>query len=562
MKLTTITKRILALFAVSVLVVTCTKLDVKVYSVLPNDQFWNTPAEIAQGKAPAYQALTGIGPDQAQFWLQSMSADEMITPTRGGDWGDGGMWGKPYFHTLTAGDDMVNGCWSNIFAGVGKCNFIIYTLQNLSPAPVTLEKDVAEVKALRCYFFYLGLDMFGNIPYVTNFKIDPTTVVNIPRAQVFDSLEADLKSVIPLLTEETGASTFGKMTKWFGYSMLAKLYLNAEVYTGTPRYADCIAACDNVINSGKFALNESYFDNFGVNLITPEDIFVIPYDKNYIPHQYTTVSTLMSNNAYSFGITTNYGNNGMSITRDFYKFFDTTSTYTYAPVNGFINTYRTFNDQRSGQILIGQQYVNGIPYPPYKNVLYSSTNTAPAGDPYNASSSAIKLYDQQSHLPLAYYDTMTEFSNASDYFRLAGLRNIKYYPQPGPTGDFMSNQQPLSRYADILLMKAESLVRTGSDLSTALDLVNAVRERAYSGSTAHDWTLADLTLPNLLAERAREFAWELTRRTDVIRFGVFGIARTYPPKPADADDHFEILPIPSQQHLTNPNLTQNPGYTF
>lgn len=555
-------KVIFTLILISFFAVTCTKLDVKVYSVLPNEEFWKTPEEIAAGKAPAYQALTGIGPDHAQFWIQSMTSDEMVTPTRGGDWGDGGAWGKPYFHTQLADDNMVNDAWSNIFAGVGKCNFIIYTLQNLNPVPATLDKDVAEIKAIRSYFFYLGLDLFGNIPYVTNFKIDPTTVVNIPRKQVFDSVENDLKSVIPLLSEETGANTFGKMTKWFAYSILAKMYLNSNVYTGTARWDDCVKACDSIINSGKFSLEANYYDNFGVNKITAENIMVIPYDKNFILGQYTTVSTIMSNNAYTFGITTNYGNNGMSITRDFYKNFDTSSVYSVREENGFTNTYRTFNDQRSGQVLVGQQFVKGIPYPPHKDILYASTNTAPAGDPWDPNSSAIMLYDQQSHLPLKYYDTMVQFSNGSDYFRFAGLRNIKYYPQPGPTGDYMSNQQPLSRYSDILLMKAESLVRSGTNLADALHLVNLVRERAYSGSTAFDWTPADLTLPNLLAERAREFAWELVRRTDVIRFGTFGNAKTYPPKPADPDSHLELLPVPAQQHLTNSNLTQNPGYTW
>ncbi|HSB93820.1 MAG TPA: RagB/SusD family nutrient uptake outer membrane protein [Flavitalea sp.] len=562
MKLLRFFKTALALMSVCVLGVTCTKLDVKVYSVLANEDFWKTPEEIAAGKAPAYQALTGVGPDHSGFWIQSMTADEMVTPTRGGDWGDGGAWGKPYFHTQLADDNFVNGAWSDIFAGVGKCNFIIYTLENLNPAPVTLEKDLAEIRAVRSYFFSVGLDLFGNIPYVTNFKVDPTTVVNIPRAQVFDSIEADLKAVLPLLTEETGLSTYGKMTKWFAYAILAKMYVNAEVYTGTPRWADCVTMCNNIIQSGKFSLSPNYFDNFGVNLPTPENLMVIPYDKNFIGGQYTTVSTIMSNNAYSFGITTNYGNNGMSVTRDFYKNFDTTSVYYSQMVNGFVNTYRTFNDQRTGQILVGQQYVAGIPYPPYKDILFNSTNTAPAGDPWDPSSSAIKLYDQQSHLPLAYYDTMVQFSNSSDYFRLAGLRNIKYYPQPGPTGDYMSNQQPLSRYADVLLMKGEALLRSGTSLDEALASVNEVRRRAYSGSTAHDWTMADLTLPNLLAERGREMAWELVRRTDVIRFGTFGNAKTYPPKPADADDHFELLPIPVAQHLTNPNLTQNPGYSW
>jgi len=281
-------------------------------------------------------------------------------------------------------------------------------------------------------------------------------------------------------------STFGKMTKWFAYAILAKMYVNAEVYTGTPRWADCVMMCNNIIASQKFSLTPNYFDNFGVNLPTAENLMVIPYDKNFIGGQYTTVSTLMSNNAYSFGITTNYGNNGMSVTRDFYKNFDTSSVYYSQMVNGFINTYRTFNDQRTGQILIGQQYVAGIPYPPHKDILFHSTNTAPAGDPWDASSSAIKLYDQQSHLPLAYYDTMVQFSNGSDYFRLAGLRNIKYYPQPGPTGDYMSNQQPLSRYADVLLMKAEALLRSNTSLDEALASVNEVRRRAYSGSAAYD----------------------------------------------------------------------------
>jgi len=562
MKLFKITKTLLGLIMFSVLGATCTKLDVKVYSVLANDDFWKTPEEVAAGKAPAYQALTRVGPNTGVWYSQSMNADEMVTPTRGGDWGDGGAWGKPYFHTQLADDDKVREAWNDIFAGVGKCNFIIYTLEHLDPAPATLEKDVAEMKAIRSYFFFVGLDLFGNIPYVTNFKIDPTTVVNIPRAQVFDSIENDLKAVLPLLTEETGVTTFGKMTKWWAYSILAKLYLNAEVYKGTPRWEDCVLMCDNIINSGKFELAPNYFDNFGVNVITPENIMVIPYNKNFIPNQYTTVSTIMSNNAYTFGITTNYGNNGMSITRDFYKYFDTTSTYYSQSVNGFVNTYRTFNDQRSGQILIGQQYVNGIPYPPYKDILFSSTNTAPAGDPWDPTSSAIMLYDQQSHLPLSYYDTMVQFSNGADYFRLAGLRCIKYYPQPGPTGDDMSNQQPLERYADVLLMKAEALLRSNQNLGVAVDLVNQVRRRAYSGSSAHDWTVTDLTLDNILAERGKEFLWELMRRTDVVRFGTYGNAKIYPPKEADADDHFELLPIPVSAHLTNPNLTQNPGYTW
>jgi len=117
------------------------------------------------------------------------------------------------------------------------------------------------------------------------------------------------------------------------------------------------------------------------------------------------------------------------------------------------------------------------------------------------------------------------------------------------------------RLADILLMKAEAELRSGTNLGDALENVNMVRRRAYSGSTAHDWQSADLTLNNLYAERAKEMAWEMVRRQDMIRFGHFLDARTVPDKPADdADKHTYLLPIPPAVILSNPNILQNPGY--
>lgn len=569
MKLIKITKRILSLVLVCTFGITCTKLDTKVYSVLANENFWKTPDQITAGKAPAYQALYAMGGDASHYYNSAMNADEMVTPTRGGDWGDGGAWGKPYYHTQTPDEGWVNGCWADIFAGVGKCNFIIYTLQHLDPAPASLQADVAEIKAIRSFFFLRGIDLFGNIPYVTNFKIDASTVINIPRTQVFDSLENDLKASIPLLSDATDVSTYGKMTKWFAKGMLAKLYLNAEIYkgagAGASYFSKCAAECNDIISSGKFQLTNDYYENFGVNNISTENLFSLPYNRDLISGQRMACTSIMSNNAYTFGVTAQWGNNGMSVTDEYYHNFDTSSVYYSIPSDAYINTYRTFNDQRSGQILIGQQYVNGIKYPPYKDILYASTNTAKAGDPFDPASAAIKLYDNQSHLPLSYYGKMTEFANGQDSFRLSGLRMIKWYPQPGNpssvNGDMMSNQLPILRYADILLMQAEVLKRSGGSLSTALDLVNQVRARAY-GSHEHDWTSGDLTYTNLLAERARELTWEQWRRNDLIRFGTYGAARLYPPKPADADRHLELLPIPVSAHLTNPNLTQNPGYTW
>jgi hypothetical protein len=115
------------------------------------------------------------------------------------------------------------------------------------------------------------------------------------------------------------------------------------------------------------------------------------------------------------------------------------------------------------------------------------------------------------------------------------------------------------RLADAYLMKAEAELRSGTNLSDALASVNIVRERAYAGTT-HNWTAANLTLPNLLAERQREFTWEGWGRQDAIRFGTFGNARK-PGKSADpGDKHLEIFPIPAPQIVSNPNLKQNAGY--
>ncbi len=148
---------------------------------------------------------------------------------------------------------------------------------------------------------------------------------------------------------------------------------------------------------------------------------------------------------------------------------------------------------------------------------------------------------------------------------LVGARNIKYFPDANIPYD-QSNDMVVFRLADILLMKAEALLRAGSDQTTALSLVNQIRERAY-GNSDHDITFGDLTLDFILAERARELSWEGWRRNDLIRYEVgagtvskyFGAPRA-PEKAADPDAHYQIFPIPQLQMASNPNLVQNPGY--
>ena len=560
----------------------CTKLNVKTYSVLPAAEYWSNPANIAAGKLAPYTALGNVVGGSGVSHMMEIPSDEMVFPTRGTDWYDGGQWARMYYHQNEPSDvdGNVDGCWQGCLSGVSKCNYVILTLQAL-PAGTdpNLDADVAEMQALRSIFYYKAMVLFGNFPYV-NYAVDPTKVTQTPMATIFDSLETTLKAVIPNLATNVDNSTYGKVTRYAAFALLARMYLNAKYYTGTDRSADCIAMCDSIINSSNYSLEKDYFDCFnGIHNMSKENILVVPGDQTGQTYTNGIVqASIEFNSALTFGIPCcNYGNNGASTTKDFYQYFDTASVYSsnIEQINGRTvhNTLRTFNDMRTGQYLVGQQFQgDGVTnYPPYKNWIVanddpcctydgnsSTTKTTKIGDDYNSQLS-----------PVVYYDTMNEFSFGTSpaYFRHAGVRNIKYWPQPGlPPNNHMGNAWVVFRMADVYLMRGEAYYWLGNSGNALLD-INVVRRRAYNDSTsAHDWGSADLTPDNILQERGRELAWEDVRRIDQIRMQVytgtpyFTRARSYPPKPADPDTHTFWLPVPTVEINTNPNLKQNPGY--
>jgi hypothetical protein len=548
--------------------ISCTKLDSKVYSVVPNSEFWQTPAEVAAGVAPAYAALDNI--PEGDLELVAASSDEMVIPIRGADWLDGNQHTQEWQHNWTSGNPSMNGMWSDIYGGIGKANFTLSIVNSLPNPPSNLAAINAEVRALRAYFYFLAMDRFGNVPYVTSFNVDPSTVTNLPRNQVFDSIVNELTAVIPLLATNVDATTYGRFTKLAAHALLAKLYLNAQVYSasavggqGTTMWTQAISECDSVILSGNYSLLTNYFDNFSPTNSTilsgGENIFVVPFDKVNIGDNNWEMATLHYQNNLNFPISGSPWN-GFCSTADYYSKFDTSSLYT---IKGS-TTFRTFLDQRSGQYLIGQQYQLPFTYPPSSNVVYSA-------------SPSLIINDLQFGIPLIFNPVVSSLSDPSGAFRAAGLRNIKYFPEGGTAGN-QSNDMVLFRLADIYLMRAEADLRANATVSgTSLKYINAVRERAYGGANITnpntgnpitvDWTAGAVTLNSLLDERARELSWESWRRNDLIRYDVangtfnqyFGAARN-PGKAADADAHWQIFPIPAQQLTANANLKQNPQY--
>jgi hypothetical protein len=489
----------------------CTKLDKKLYSVEPTNNFYQTPAQLAAGVAPAYIALQSI-PDGNVDQMNEITTDEIIVPTRGNDWYDGGQWAGLWLHSFKP-DVFVNGGWSDLNNGIGKINFTLSILNGLATKPSNYAAVVAELKVLRAYFFFQLMDMFGNVPVVTDYNTDPSKVTQMARPQVYAFLETELTTNIPLLSATVDKTTYGRITQYSGYMILAKLYMNAQVYTGTPQWTKAITTLNSVITSGKYILQPNYFDNFSTtNEGSTENILVVPFDKVKIPNMNWEMQTLHYQSNVTFGLTG-------------------------SPWNGFCSTADVINkfdpaDARKAQFLIGQQY---------------------------AADGITPLNDAQTNLPLIFDPNITALSDASGAFRLAGARNIKYHPEAG-TGGNQSNDMVIFRLADAYLMLAEASMHNG-DMATALTSVNKVRFRA--GVPA--WTLTDLTWQGLLDERSREMMWEGWRRNDMIRFEVatgtpyFTAARA-PAKTQDPDQHTFIFPIPSPQLISNPNLKQNPGY--
>ncbi|WP_184545423.1 RagB/SusD family nutrient uptake outer membrane protein [Mucilaginibacter sp. FT3.2] len=486
----------------------CKKLDQNTYTVVPVDQFYQTPQQINAGIiAPPYTALTPLQTENV-FQLNEVSTDEMVIPTRGNDWYDGGEHTQLWLHNVAVDNANDNGGWTDLSAGITKCNFSISILNGLANKPTNAAAIVAEISVLRDYYFFLMTDLYGSIPLVTSYSTN-ASLAPVARADVYAYLEADLLKNIPLLSTDNAAGNtaiYGHFNQWAGYMLLAKLYLNAQVYTGTAQWQKALTYANMVINSNKFSLQPNFLDNFTYsNRGSVENIFCIPFNYPLIKGNVIQMYTLNYNNNLTFGLTAQ-------------------------PYNGFCAPtafYRTFTDadKRKKMWLVGQQF--------------TSTGAPIAG--------------------VVLSPFVNELSNPADSFKYAGARSVKYQPQPGTGSDGTSNDGVRFRLADAYMMAAEAQLHLG-DVGDALVNVNKIRVRAGVAN------LTSLSYDDLLAERGREFAWEGWRRNDLIRFEVatgtkyFTGARV-PGKTQDAaDNHTFLFPIPQPQINTNPLLKQNPGY--
>lgn len=518
------------------MIAACTKLDERdvLYDTVIQDNFLRTDAELASAVAAAYTPLYGFGGNNHQMPLNEVTTDEMVVPQRGADWGDGGHWVRLQTHTYNKTDPTPNNGWNFSFSGISTCNKLLAILATSSSA--SAPAYISELKALRAIYYYWLLDWFGRVPIVTDFS-NTTPPANKTRAEVYAFVEQELTAslaTLPVAGPQDGP-LYGRVTKYAAQAALAKIYLNAQVYTGQQQWDKCIAACDAIINSGKYTLAPNYSDNFVRNNTgAPEFIWAVPYDAVKAGGFNVPMMTLSYLNQATYNINTQPWN-GFATIQEFYQSYidPTQNPGPQGTVVGLdpAGTPTTGTlDKRLSNFIVGPQFSS--------TGARLSDGGADATDPDGP--------------PLTFTPYINQLQPAA--WRQSGARIGKWQFYNGMTSN-LDNDWAIFRYADILLMKAEAVARKANNWNDPLTLaiVNQIRTQ-HGGVTP----FATLTAATFAAERAREMFAECYKRQDMIRFGTYNSAWRF--HPADASTHVNIFPIPETQLNANANLTQNPGY--
>lgn len=487
----------------------CTDLTPEVYTDVQKDDYFQTPAQFSTLLANAYSQLAGeYGYVYREgYWsLQEYTSDEVVVPTRGTDWFDNGVPIAMHTHTWEEDTRDINNGWSFVFGGVTKCNNVLNNILNiLGPDESTYndaaKSGLAETKVLRAFYHLLAMDLYGNI----HIDDGERELKQYTRKEVFEWIEKEILDNLDQLDENI---RYGSVTKYVAHTILAKLYMNAEVYTGTARWQDAITHLDAVINSGAYKLNADYFTTFKKdNTNNQEIIFPIVFDAVYANGNMFHLMTMHYTMGEVYGFTTDTWNGPCTL-------------------KSFYDSYTT-GDKRKEQWFVGPVQKDGV------TLTYSNATL--------------------SNVPAIIVPEVTTIQDPTAANTFEGARFVKFEIEPG-IEHHANSDFPIYRYADVLLMKAEALVRlngTAGDFASNNEF-QQIRTRA--GLTPY--TAAELTLDELLAERGRELAWEGHRRQDLIRFGKFTTG-TWEFMGARSNNR-NIFPIPTWVMDDNPGIyTQN-----
>ena len=583
-------KKIIAILFSAILLGACDyDLNEEIYSEIDASKYELSANDIDASIAPAYSVFgTMIG-----GWhniLFDEGTDYMSLCSNGSGWYDGGVYNRMHLHTWPDNQSHVWARWNTYYKGINLANMALeqFTSGSIPLAEEDKPDVYGQLKSIRAYFYWLLMDEFGDVPLVLDFSGE--LVGQTDRADVYNFLVNELEEIIPDLNRANDMSTYGKFNAYAARTLLANIYLNAEVYTGTPQWDKCIVQCDSIINSGRYNLTSNYKDNFiEFNEGSPEIIFAVPCDFVYNVgiNFHRACLHAASKDKYDM-VVGGWGTGSVKGTPQFLQ--------SYEPGDKRLEATWDFGPQykSNGDPLIGGYDIIGKPM--------NFTMPIPDG-----------LTNGESQ----------------------GYRLMKYDPTNG--NGKLNNDIVLLRYAQVLMMKAECLLRTG-DPDGAAALVTQVRNRCFddpadatitgaelegptqirygfyatkygldsaqiveaiavnddafianklyeltaaraievpdmaalvaqkkaelAGKTVSDFFIEDdvsgIQYGRFYDELGKEFVHEFSRRRDMIRFGTYTTMSWLTHQPNG--DYRKLYPIPLNAMSTNSLLVQNEGY--
>lgn len=519
----TIYKYLMAVLALG-MAASCTNLDENVYSYIKQEDFFNSEEQVVVYAGRAYTSLQNWGSEQSWLTMDMLLGDEACAPINPeGAWDDNGRYKELQEHKVPASSTLNLRTWEFIFNGIAACNDVIYALENSKFEFDGKDRVYSEMKVLRAFYYFLAAEAYNNVPFSTD-KTDKSYPYPKDRSYLFGWIENEVLTNIEPLAESRETNYYGRITKGVAYTLLTKLYMQAESWGLDAHWTEAAKAAKYVIESGVYSLADSYKDNFVVhNENCPEAIFAIPYSTVYIES---------SDNAFClFALTLSE-----TVAEKKYKIGD--GWYGYVGQPDFMATYE------EGDIRMRDTYLYGPIKDIEGNVMQLLLPKKNETDP-----------DEYEDYIIDWNFSASKFTSGRSVKEGAFIHKWEYQTDGLLTSYKISMENDIFvfRYADVLLLYAEALLRGKQNLdSYALDGLKKIRERAGL-EPINDWDLDKLYM-----ERGHEMALEGWRRVDMIRFGTY--QNTWWAKSTRTPDTALILPIPSQIENANQHLDQNPGY--
>jgi starch-binding outer membrane protein, SusD/RagB family len=495
-----------------------------IYSIYTPDTFYQTDFQILSSLSGVYRNYAAIPTFGQPYRIMELCTDQVVVHGKIQGWWANSDFEQLAEHKWDEQHGYFNGVWNTLFKTVGQANALLSSLESSPLESATNAK--AELKALRAYAYFYLMDLFGNVPIFTLPKVDP---LDLPkqntRAEVFNFVVSQLKEAQSDLPSQNdvGSEYYGRLTREAVYGILATVYLNAEVYTGTAKNDSALIYANKVVDSKAFSLLPDYFDNFVYN---NEGNAEFIFGGVYSPDQaggigHPIVQKVMpgiSGGLFGLPYTPQDGFGTRPSVVAQYEASDVRRKMFMLP--------GVLLDPRNGDTVFVERIV-----PDGNSVLYEPGKSTEGPVPYEIiNATGIRLQPMN-----------------------AGIKWLKWGLDPNTNGGNAGNDIAFIRYADILLIKAEALMRQDmANEPEAKAIINEIRAR----SNASEIT-ATLTLDDIFNERGRELCFEMKRRTDLIRFDKFGDPWEF--KEA-SEDFRKLFPIPKAARDANPNLRQNPGY--